>query len=160
MKFVLTLIAPGALLAPTLLHAQAASPGAVTVKSETFVARQQVDEKGQKVNKLFVAKRVVPGDVLVMKYTYTNTGIAPASKFVVNTKIDSAVKVTDIREKWAVVSVDGGKTFGALATLKVKGADGKLRMATSDDITNLRWTLAQPVAPSGSGDVMYYGMVR
>jgi hypothetical protein len=153
-----------ALAAPAALLAQAApapvAPGAVTVKSETLVARQETDAKGQKVNKLYPAKRVVPGDVLVLKYSYTNTGKAPAAKFAVNTKVDPAVRVTDVREKWAVFSVDNGKSFGPLAALKVKGADGKLRGATTDDITNIRWTLAQPVAPAGTGDVMYYGVVR
>ncbi len=163
MKYALAFFAlsvPAALLAQAKPVVVPAGGGLVSVVSETFVVRQETDAKGQKVNKLYPAKRVVPGDVLVLKYSYTNTGSAPAAKFVVNTKVDSALKLTEIREKWAVVSVDGGKSFGALATLKVKGADGKLRSATTDDISNVRWTLAQPVAPAGKGDVMYFGVVR
>jgi hypothetical protein len=159
-----------ALVAPAGLFAQVAvkpaasvvapKASAISIRSETSIVQTLVDAKGQKTNKLFPAKRVVPGNVLVIKFLYDNSGTAPAANFAVNAKVDSAVEVTDIREKWAVVSVDGGKTFGALATLKIKAADGKFRPATTKDITNIRWTLAQPVPAAGSGSVMYYGIVR
>jgi hypothetical protein len=169
MKFasaLLALSAPAALFAQAAPKPTAPSPkpgpaaGAIAINSETFIVQTLVDAKGQKTNKLFPAKRVVPGNVLVVKFSYTNSGAAPASNFAVNAKVDSALEVTDIREKWAVVSVDGGKVFGPLVSLKAKGADGKPRAATTKDITNIRWTLAQPVPSAGAGNVMYYGIVR
>ncbi len=168
MKYALALLA---LMVPAAVLGQAAqkpatptavkpASGGVSINSETFIVQTSVDAKGQKSNKLIPAKRVVPGNVLVVKFSYTNSGTSPAANFAVNAKVDPAVEFTEIREKWAVMSVDGGKSFGSLATLKVKGADGKLRAATTKDITNVRWTLAQPVPAAGTGSVMYYGIVR
>ncbi len=164
MKYAIAFIA---LTVPAALFAQATTKpsvapktSAVSISSETSIVETTVDAKGQKVNKLVPAKRVVPGNVLVIKFSYANAGTAAATAFAVNAKVDPAVEVTEIREKWAVVSVDGGKAFGPLTTLKIKGADGKLRPATTKDITNIRWTLAQPLPAAGSGNVMYYGVVR
>jgi hypothetical protein len=153
-----SLIALALLITPVAAFAQKAST--VTINSETLVVKQETDAKGQKVNKLYPAKRVVPGNVLVIKFSYNNTGTAAATGFAVNTKLDPSVEMTDIREKWAIVSVDGGKSYGALATLKIKNPDGSFRGATTKDVTNIRWTLAQPLAGGTTGDVMYYGIVR
>ena len=76
------------------------------------------------------------------------------------TAIPNGVIFTGVREPSAAVSVDGGKIFGALASLKVKGADGKLRGATTADVTQVRWTLARPIAAKATGTVMFYGIVR
>ena len=160
MKFALALLA---LAAPTLVHAQAAPAAAasnVTLKSETFIARTVTDEKGQKVNKLFPVSKVLPRDVLLFQLSYQNLGKAPAAKFVINNPIPDGVDFTGTREPWAQVSIDGGKTFGALATLKVKLPTGVLRAAGPLDVTQIRWTFAQPIAPGAKGNVQFYAVVK
>jgi uncharacterized repeat protein (TIGR01451 family) len=160
------IIALAGLVAPAVALAQGTAPAAdlaaqaVKLTSETFVAKSVTDEKGVKSNKLFPATRVLPGDPLVFQLTYNNQGVKPATRFVINNPIPSGVAYTGVREASATVSVDGGKTFGALATLKVKGADGKLRGAIPADVTQIRWTFAQPIAPKAKGTVMFYGLVK
>jgi hypothetical protein len=146
----------------TAVMAQAPAPAASNVKltSATFVAKTVTDDKGVKSNKLFPATRVLPGDPLVFQLSYNNIGTGPATRFVINNPVPNGAEFTGVREASATVSVDSGKTFGALATLKVKGADGKLRGATAADVTQIRWTFTQPIAVGGKGTVMFYAVVK
>jgi hypothetical protein len=49
------------------------------------------------------------------------------------------------------VSVDAGKSWGPLAKLTVRGADGAPRPAQGSDVTHLRWKLGKPVARRRDG---------
>lgn len=150
-----------ALAVPAVAFAQA-QPAAngVTLKSETYVARATTDAQGKPKNDLFPATRVLPGEPLVFVLSYENGGTKPASGFVINNPVPPQVSYTGVEQPWAIVSVDGGKTFAALATLKMKGADGKLRGAIPGDVTHIRWNFAQPIAPKAKGRVMFYGLVK
>ncbi len=163
MKYALafpSLFAPVLAFSPLPALAQAGAANNVKLTSETFVAKAVTDEKGVKSNKLFPATRVLPGDPLVFQLTYNNQGTAPVTRFVINNPVPNGVEFTGVREASAIVSVDGGKTFGALATLKVKGADGKLRPASATDVTQIRWTFTQPIAAKAKGTVMFYAIVK
>ncbi len=105
------------------------------------------------------ANHVVPGDKLLFQTGYKNTGAAPAVRFVITNPLPGAVTWTGEATAGLQVSVDGGRQFGTLASLRVKGADGQLRAATPADVTHLRWTLAS-IAPGASGLVQYRGVVR
>lgn len=163
MKYALSFLA---LAAPAALLAQAAPAPAplpnngVTIMSETFVAKTVTDERGQKKNQLFPATRVLPGDPLLFQLTYENKGKAPVTRFVINNAVPKGVDYTGVREAWAQVTIDGAKTFGALTAMKVKKPDGTFRPAIPQDVTGIRWTLAQPIAPGGKGVVQFYAVVK
>ena len=53
------------------------------------------------------------------------------------------------------VSVDGGKTWGALESLRV----GK-RYATVEDVTHVRWRVSPGRSKKGSGQFAFSGIVR
>ena len=100
--FALALTVPGAALAQEV----------VALKSTVYVARAVTDAQGNKKNQLFAPDRVLPGEALVMMLEYKNNGAKPAANFVINNPIPNAVAFTGVEQPWAVVSVDGGKTFG------------------------------------------------
>ena len=58
------------------------------------------------------------------------------------------------------MSVDKGKKFGALETLRVKAANGALRAARAEDVTHLRWTILSAVPPAASGSVSYKALLK
>jgi len=148
----LLLAVPGAALA------QAANP--VTLDSRAFVARTVTDASGKTNNKLFPPEQVLPGEALVFMLDYKNGGARPAAGFEINNPIPAAVSFTGAEQPWAVVSVDGGKSFASLAALKVKAADGTLRSAVPADVTHVKWKFAQPIAPGAGGRVMFYATVK
>ncbi len=147
-----------ALAAPAALMAQ--SPQAVTLASKAFVVKQVPDADGKMKNTLVAPERVFPREALVFMLEYRNTAKTPVSGFVINNPIPANVIYTGVEQPWATVSVDGGKSFGALATLKVRSNDGTTRPALPSDVTAVRWLFAQPIAPAASGRVMYFGMVK
>jgi hypothetical protein len=151
------LFALAAIAIPAVATAQT---NAVSLESKTFVARKVTLPNGKVDNKLFPPDQVLPGEALVFMLEYKNGGAKPATGFEINNPIPSAVQYTGVEQPWAVVSVDGGKSFGAIATLKVKAADGKLRPATSADVTNVRWKFATPIPAGGAGRVSFYGIVK
>ncbi len=164
-----TLVAAFALAIPligvpaiALAQTQVAPAAQVSLKMESYVARQVTDAQGRKSNKLFsiTETTVLPQDRLVYRIIYRNGTGKPVGSFVINNTVPNGASFAGVEEAWAVVSVDGGKQFGPLTTLRVRGADGKLRPAIPQDVTNVRWTFAQPVAAAAGGYVQYYAIVK
>ena len=136
--------------------AQAASPvelvGDVRVIKVTVV-------NGQEKQELIEPKVVIPGDKLVFTTRYRNTGKLPVNDFVVTNPLPGAVMLSPEGAASHVVSVDGGKTWGALAALQVADAQGAKRPASAADVTHLRWTLPL-LQPGASGVLTYNAIVR
>jgi uncharacterized repeat protein (TIGR01451 family) len=144
--------APGAQTAP----APAASP--VTLKGDVMLEKT-VTENGVSTVQLSEPKVVIPGDRLLFTTRYHNEGAQPVTNFVVTNPLPSAVALAADGATGNEVSVDGGKTWGELASLKVAGSEGAPRAATAADVTHIRWTIAK-IAPGASGEVQYHGIVR
>lgn len=141
-----------------------AAPGlaqqTVALTGKAYVVKQVPDGTGKLKNTLAAPERVLPGEPLVFTLEYKNNGTAPAAAFVINNPIPANVIFTAVEQPWADVSVDGGKSFGKLAALKVAKGDGTFRPAQPTDVTHVRWKFAQPIAPAASGTVTYYGVVK
>lgn len=150
------------LLVPAALFAQQVAAPAVALTSAIQVVKDVKDGTGKTKRVLQEPTRVLPGDPLVVWLNYRNASKKPATAFVINNPIPAAMEYTAFGENsgWGLVSVDGGKTFGALATLKVTGKDGKPRPAVAFDVTHLRWTFKQPIAPGAAGTLSFYGVVK
>ncbi len=136
-------------------------PGAapITLKIEAYVAREITDAKGVKRKVLQSTDTATPGDAIVYILNYANTGTKPAPA-TIDDPVPGGVSFTGTAENWAVVTVDGGKTYGPLTTLKIKKADGTMRAALPQDVTAIRWKFAQPLAPGAKGRVMFYAVVK
>lgn len=132
--------------------------GTVSLDSTVKVERTTT-VAGRPQTVLEAPKNVVPGDKLVFATSYKNAGAAPATKFVVTNPVPGAVAWTGDSSNRVTVSVDGGRTFGPLGAAKVRGAQAQPRAAQPAEVTHLRWTLAA-IAPGGSGQLLYRGIVR
>lgn len=145
---------------PSVLPGPAQAQQAVALKSTVYVARPVTDAQGNKKNQLFAPDRVLPGEALVIMLEYKNNGTKPAADFVINNPIPGAVSFTGVEQPWAVVSVDGGRTYGALAALKVAKGDARFAPALPGDVTHVRWKFARAIAPGANGRVMFDGTVK
>lgn len=135
-----------------------AAPGDVALQGDVKQEKTVV-ENGAHKRVLITPKKVVPGDKLIFSTAYKNNGTAPVDHFVVTNPLPAAVSYSPEGAQNAEVSVDGGKTWGQLAALKVKDAKGVLRAAQPEDVTHVRWTVAV-IAPGASGSVSYHAVVR
>ena len=118
-----------------------------------------VTENGVSTVQLAEPKVVIPGDHLLFTTRYHNEGAQPVTNFVVTNPLPSAVSLSIDGAQGTEVSVDGGKTWGQLGTLKVSASGGSERAATAGDVTHIRWTIPA-IAPGASGEVQYHGIVR
>ncbi len=158
---IISLIATLALItAPSALYAQA-KPG-VAVTSKIQVVKVVTDAKGEKKNVLKDVANAIPGDPLVIWVYFKNGGAAPATSFVINNPVNPSIEFTGFGDNsgWALVSVDGGKTFGTLAALKVQKSDKTFRAAAFADVTNVRWAFPRPIVAAAGGTLSFYGIVK
>ena len=132
----------------------------VALDSAVFVERSVTGADGKQSVVREEPKLVTPGDKLVFVLSYKNAGSAPAESFVVTNPIPASVSFVASDSPGADFSVDGGKSWGALSALKVKGADGKLRAAAASDITHVRWAFAKAIPVGGTGKLSFRGVVR
>ncbi|WP_133365388.1 hypothetical protein [Qipengyuania sediminis] len=154
------------ILAPALaiaMFAGAAAPapvlaeaGSVSLKGEVKLVRQVVKD-GKTTETLEEPGQVLPGDRLLFATRYTNSGAEPATDLVVVNPLPQPVRLATA--EGLDVSVDGGKTFGLLAALKIADRTGAARAAELGDVTHVRWRIAS-IAPGSSGEVRYLGEVR
>jgi uncharacterized repeat protein (TIGR01451 family) len=151
-----TIIALLALAAPSAAWAA----DSVSLTSEVLVehVKQQADGSSRVVRE--EPKVVTPGDKLVFLLSYRNGGAEPATGFVVTNPIPASVAFSGGESEGAIVSIDGGKSWGPLASLKIANPDGSQRAATPDDVTHIRWAFAQPIAAGRAGQLSFRGVVK
>lgn len=146
------------LLACSAFGLMAAAPAPVTLTARALV-EHVVERDGIRKIERAESSRVFPGDRLVFETAYRNAGSVPVRQFVVTNAVPAQIAFSGEVSDGAVVSVDGGRSFGQLSTLRVRAADGTLRAAQPADVTHVRWTI--PVISSGAdGAVRYHGNVR
>ncbi len=143
-----------------MMAATGALAQAVTVTTRLFSETFVTGKDGAIERVLKPATSITPGDRLVYVVTYRNGGRQPASDVVINNPISKHVELLGEETAGAQMSVDGGKTFGTLQSLTVRSANGASRPARRSDVTNLRWTLAQPVAAGAEGQVTFKARLK
>lgn len=128
--------------------------------SDIFVEREKTNADGSQTKILEEPKKVVPGDRLVFVVRFKNTGASTASNFIVTNPLPAAVQFEATTDGHESVSVDGGKSWGRLAQLRVSEAGGGLRPASAADVTHLQWNLNEPLTAGAEGKVIFRGVVR
>jgi uncharacterized repeat protein (TIGR01451 family) len=149
-----------ALLAPFASGAAALAATPLQLSSDVFVERQIVRADGSKSVVLEPPHLVTPGDNLVFVVKYRNAGATTASNFVVTNPLPAAVAFNGTSDGVELVSVDGGKSWGALGSLRIAKADGTTRPAQRTDVTHLKWNLNQPLTAGAEGKLIFRGIVK
>jgi uncharacterized repeat protein (TIGR01451 family) len=147
-----------ALIAPTALFA--AGPEHVSLSSHVFVEHVKPGPAGKPVTVREEPRIVTPGDRLVFELAYRNVGAEPATGFTITDPIPSSVVFTGGESEGAVFSVDGGRTWGPLASLRVAQPNGASRAATPADVTHVKWVFARAIPAGAAGSVSFRGVVK
>ena len=142
----------------------AAAQDTLELKNAVF---QEVDVKaadGTTHKERVPAATVVPGTEVIYVITYHNKGKQMATDVVITNPIPKELAYRPEAGPGPAqspeVSVDAGKSWGALAKLTVPGADGKPRPAQGSDVTHVRWKLGKPVAAGETGSVSYRAVLE
>jgi uncharacterized repeat protein (TIGR01451 family) len=137
-----------------------AAQGPLQVASKIFVEQRALDKAGAVSTSLAPATRAVPGDHIVFVLAYRNTGAQPLSDIVLDNPVPGAItyRAPGAGSATPELSVDG-KTYGALAQLRVPTASGGSRAATSNDVRHIRWRIAT-VPAGGQGQLAFKAVLK
>jgi uncharacterized repeat protein (TIGR01451 family) len=149
-----------ALLAAAAQPATAQGTGALTSRIELEKSLPAGD--GKPAQKTYVTPDVVvPGDRVRVTLIFTNKGGPPAAGVnLVNPIPDGLVYDDTADDAGFGVSTDGGKMFGALASLTIPVEGAAPRPAAAADVTHVRWLWPDAIAPGQSRSVAFFGRVR
>ncbi|GGC22600.1 hypothetical protein GCM10011371_07880 [Novosphingobium marinum] len=75
--------------------------------------------------------------------------------FTITNPLPEAVAYQSSGQPYEEVSVDGGRTWGRLGTLRIG-----TRLASPEDVTHVRWHIPARRAAQGRGQIAYSGIVR
>ncbi|WP_340586441.1 hypothetical protein [Erythrobacter alti] len=139
--------------------AMAAQDSPLVLEGDVHLVRVVTDENGVQTTEMVEPDVIVPGDRLLFTTDYRNIGSDPVNDFVLTNPVPAAVRLAPDADTGLEVSVDGGESWGALATLTVESETGETRAAEHADVTHIRWTLGV-VEPGQSGRLEYPAIIR
>ena len=153
-------LAIAALLMAGSPPAAAQGTGALAVKIE--LEKTAPGAEGQPATKTYVAPDVVvPGDRVRITLNFTNDRAAPVAGIKLVNPIPDGLVFDDTADTTGFgVSIDGGKTFDALAALTVPVEGAAPRPAAKTDVTHVRWLWADSLAPGQRRSVAFFGRVK
>ena len=132
----------------------------VTLASDVFLERIQHDANGRSTIVLEQPRRVARGDRLLFVLSYRNVGAEPAQDFVVTNPVPDSVIYAGAGEAEPQVSVDWGRSWGALSSLSVRDQAGGSRAARPEDVTHVRWNIRRLVGAGESGRLTFHAVAR
>ncbi|WP_374412652.1 hypothetical protein [Novosphingobium colocasiae] len=139
-------LVPAALIAT---GAQATSQPAVATDSAVYVERVSAGAG----RRLEPARTLSRGDRIVTVVTWYRMG--GQGGFVITNPLPQRLAYQESAQDNQEVSVDGGRSWGRLETMRVGN-----RMATPEDVTHVRWRIPATMAAQGRGQIAYSGIVR
>jgi len=136
---------------PSAHAVETAGDAAVEIKITAEVEVKVKTADGREEVKRVPAAKVPPGTAVIYTLNAKNKGTTPAGDVVMTDPIPAEMEYVDgsvsAENARVTFSVDGGKSFAAKESLKVRGEDGAMRAALPADFTHIRWQLEKPLAP-------------
>lgn len=157
MKVIKLLVSALALTAPA---AASAASEMVSLANAVYVEKVEGSDAGLPKKVLEPPRSIGRGDTLIFVVSYRNRGADPASDVVVTNAVPTIVAYAGAERPDTLVSVDGGRNWGTLASLTVHTADGGFRPATTADVTHVRWTFPRAIGAGETGQLSFRGIVK
>jgi len=143
----------------TLTSAHAEIIATQTVEKEVIVRDDAGVEKLQRIK----AEKVTPGEQIIYSLRFENRSDASAETLSLVMPVPAEVIYVEGSVEGMAANVtfsaDGGETYVARGRLTVEES-GEARPATGDEITHIRWKLANSLAPHAEGEVSYRGVLK
>jgi len=151
-KFVTALICSFVLTSPAFASGLTALQ---TIEKEVMIQ----NEDGTTEAKYVAADRISPGEKVLYSLNVANDGSEAATNLILVMPVPQEVKFINgsAQKTGSTVSysVDGGQSFGAWSDLSVRQTDGRIKRASAEDVTHIRWNVTGPIEP-GTTDVLSF----
>ena len=132
----------------------------VALTSQLFVLHQTTAADGTVTETRDAPDTVLPGDAILVQLTYANNAAEPAENFTAVNPIPTGLAFVSSETPGTDYSVDGGESWGPLASRTVSGDDGQSRAAVPADVTHVRFHAPAAVAPGATGTFAFRSVVR
>lgn len=151
-------------IALCLATAAAAAPavaGPLQITSSMMIEQRSAAADGTTRITLVKPTKVVPGDKVIFVVAYRNTGAQALGNVILANPVPKgmAYRQATPGTQAPELSVDG-RTFGTLASLRVPLPGGSTRAAGADDVTNVRWRLANPIPAGAQGQFAFQAVLK
>lgn len=147
-------------LSAALTSVAAMASDDVRTKSSIFVERIDPQGTGARRVRLEPARQVSSGERLIYVVEYRNTGNKPVRGFTVTNPLPRTVRLDETVDGSELVSIDGGRSWGPLASLKVPMGANSWRPANTEDVTHLRWRVGDRLMQGETRRVTFRAIVR
>jgi len=154
-----------ALFALSMLTAFTPAAFASGLVATQSVERVIVEEgaDGKEAVRFEKADRVSPGDEVFYNLDFRNEGAEPAVNVQLVMPVPSEVAYVENSATGdgadVAFSIDNGRTFAQRGSLSIT-VDGEKRLAKADQITHIRWTFDDEIAPNADGGVGYLAVLK
>ena len=142
-------------MAPATVHAAER----VQLASDVFVERYVPGPNGRVSRVLERPAALHPGDRLIFVVNWKARTAGPNRDFTVTNPLPRSVSYQRSIKADEEVSIDGGANWGRLEDLRLRD-EGRIRQATPEDVTHVRWRVPARMAVLGSGQITERGIVR
>jgi len=152
------------LISSVLLSAAATTANAGIV-AEQIVEKETVvrDAHGADSIQRVIADKVAPGEQVIYSLRFTNDGDEPAEGVVLVMPAPAEISYVEGSVSGAnarvTFSADNGASYVARGRLTI-AEDGAERPARGNEITHIKWTLNDPLAPGAKGQVSFRGVLQ
>ena len=164
-------VRPSGLMLPLLIlmFCQSISPALaedplVSITTQAVVEKQVATPEGRLVLQQVPVDKALPGDTVTFVNTVTNNSDTIAENLVVKNPVPSDmlfVSGSATGEETSITySVNGGESFDRPEKLMVAGADGKPRLATPADYTDIHWQFTTPLPAKAIRQVEFQAQVK
>ena len=160
MKIASNIIYVGSLVATlSMMNVSYAAAPPIELHSDVQELVKVLDENGKLHFKAVDADKIVPGDRILYTTTFKNTGDKPSDNIVISNPVPENTRYLGGTAKCEscviTYSVDNGKSWGHVGSLKVKQKDGTVRAAQASDYTNIRWEYRSSLQPTEAKAVSF-----
>ena len=127
------------------------------------VATVSIDETGEEIKTFIEAVEISPGDEVRYRLTYDNQ--TDNDVVDVNLVMPVPVEITFIEGSAMTdgvsvsYSADEGASFSRRSDVSVLVGDAE-RIATSDEITHIKWTFTEAIATGETGEISFRGILQ
>ena len=140
-----------------LAASAAMAESAISISKAVFVERAQRSASGATMRAIEPASELRKGDKVVLVIEW-RAG-SDADSFSVSSAVPRTLAFQRAGTDHVEISVDGGRNWGQLGTMRTRDQDGT-RLASPEDVTHLRWRVADSEASRGRGRFTYSALVR
>ncbi len=110
------------------------------------------------------AKLVTPGENVIYALEFKNDKAEPAGDIVLTMPIPKDVAYIEGSAETQLASLtysaDNGDSFSSRESVMTIDNDGSLRPAKPEELTHIRWSVSEEIAPNAGGELSFKGRLK